>query len=282
MDASILPLFSKEKGFLALPASLRNKAGSASGRHMHRYGIEDEPWFGAVRKALEQRGFRMRLQPRSLIMEKDGRLPRIVGTAREFLEFAERQGAPVDPDAYVGADAYGDGSSGAPFDKPGSAGHARVAHGSSVGVQAASSLPDAASAGTGAVEARLGELRREQERLADERRAALLAAEETRRLEARCAALEGELARLGAAATEAVQQRDLYRMSVASAEARLRALQAELDGPAEERGADKKFNQLRRYLARELHPDLAGEDAAERRLREAIFKRVWSKIEQLQ
>ena len=84
--------FSKKK---SLP-SLLKRTVSASRRSMHRYGVEDEIWFEAARTALERRAFRVRLQPRSIIIEKDGRLPRIVGSAREFLEFAERQGLAVE------------------------------------------------------------------------------------------------------------------------------------------------------------------------------------------
>jgi hypothetical protein len=78
---------------------------------MHRYGIEDESWFEAARTGLERRGFKLRIQPRSIIIDKEARLPRIVGGAREFLEFAERQGLTVDPAAYAAADRYGDSRS---------------------------------------------------------------------------------------------------------------------------------------------------------------------------
>ena len=80
---------------------------------------------------------------------------------------------------------------------------------------------------------------------------------------------------------EAVKSRDLWQMSAASAEDRLRALEAQAEAPGP-RGSDRRFDQLRRFLARELHPDLAGEDAVARGLREALFKRVWAKIETLQ
>ncbi len=133
------------------------------------------------------------------------------------------------------------------------------------------------------MEQRLAELRVEQERLAADRRVADALAREKQQLQDRCTQLEAELTRLAAAAAEAVKQRDLWQMTAAAAEDRLRVLQAELDAPAAAtRGNDRRFEQLRRYLARELHPDLAGEDLRERALREALFKRVWAKIEQLQ
>ncbi len=250
---------------------------------MQRYGIEDETWFEAARTGLERRAFRLRVQPRSIVIEKDGRLPRIVSSAREFLEFAERQGLPVTPAVFLAADGYGDGKSDAPFDTPIPGGVERRAAGDGATGRfgqvpvAESERPD-----TRAVEARLAELRLEQDRISAERRAAAQVVDEKRQLEARCAALEVELARVGALAAETAKQRDLYQLSAIAAEDRLRAMQAALDGPQEERGPDRKFNQLRRFLARELHPDLSGEDAAERTLREVIFKRVWAKIEQLQ
>ena len=247
---------------------------------MHRYGIEDETWFEAARTGLERRAFRLRVQPRSIVIEKDGRLPRIVSSAREFLEFAERQGLQIGGAAYAAADAYGDGKSDRPFETPIPGGAERRAPAS--GGFGRVAVAEAVRPEKTAVEARLAELRLEQDRVSAERLAAKQVLDEKRQLEARCAALEVELARVGALAAETAKQRDLYQLSAVAAEDRLRVMQAALDGPQEERGPDKKFNQLRRFLARELHPDLSGEDAAERALREGIFKRVWAKIEQLQ
>ena len=248
---------------------------------MHRYGIEDETWFEAVRTGLERRGFKLRLQPRSIIIEKDGRLPRIVSSAREFLEFSERQGLQIGSAAFQAADAYGDGKADTPFETPIPGGVERRARPGGGGFGRAD-LAEAIRTDTSAVETRLSELRLEQDRLIAERRAAAQLVDDKRHLEARCAALEVELARVGAVAAETAKQRDLYQLSAMAAEDRLRVMQAALDGPAEERGPDKKFIQLRRFLARELHPDLSGEDAGERALREGLFKRVWAKIEQLQ
>lgn len=253
---------------------------------MHRYGIEDESWFEAARTGLERRGFKLRIQPRSIIIDKDSRLPRIVSSAREFLEFADRQGIAIDPAAYEIADLYGDERSDlsgrysdSPFETPTAdplAGMPMPEHEGDHGV-AELRRPEVS-----AVELRLAELRMEQERLAAERREARLLVSENRQLEQHCAALQAEVVRLTAVASEAVKQRDLWQMSAASAEDRLKILLAETEGPPGLRGSDKKFDQLRRFLARELHPDLAGGDGAERSVREALFKRVWAKIEQLQ
>ena len=224
------------------------------------------------------------------IIDKEARLPRIVGGAREFLEFAERQGLTVDPAAYAAADRYGDSRSdlagrvsASPFETPPAeyATGLRAPVGPGPGV--ASLLAEPRVPQLTAVEQRLAELRVEQERLAADRRAADGLAREKQQLQDRCTQLEAELTRLAAAAAEAVKQRDLWQMTATAAEDRLRLLQAELDAPAAAaRGSDRRFEQLRRYLARELHPDLAGEDLRERTLREALFKRVWAKIEQLQ
>ena len=275
----------------------------------HRYGIEDETWFEAARTGLERRGFKLRLQPRSIVIDKEGRLPRIVGSAREFLEFAERQGLPALPGAMDAADTYGDGKSDtsgraspSPFETPAPA----FAHASaqvapdvfagggglgsggefSAGLFAGGTVAqDRASLNTpqvNAVEARLNEIRLDQDRLAAERRAAQIVLQDKRHLEQQLSALQQEMARLRANLAEAAKQRDMYQMTATAAEEKLRVLQADQDSPGAPRGADKRFDQLRRFLARELHPDLSGEDAAERALRETIFKRVWAKIEQLQ
>lgn len=253
---------------------------------MHRFGIEDESWFEAARTELERRGFKLRIQPRSIIIEKDHRLPRIAACAREFLEFAERQGIDIDSEAFEAADRYGDSRSDLtgryselPFETPSEEAAADYV---SLAPELSGPFAEFGRAEIRAVEQRLEELRLEQERLAAERHAAQALATEKEQLEQHCAMLEAEVTRLSAVAAEAVKQRDLWQMSANSAEDRLRAMQAELEGPSDAKGPDRKFNQLRRFLARELHPDLAGADGPERAVREALFKRVWAKIEQLQ
>ncbi len=250
---------------------------------MRRFGIEDEDWFEAARTGLERRGFTMRIQPRSIIIEKEGRLPRILASARDFLEFSERQGLTIGPASYQAADQYGDEhadlrgrASPSPFERPAELFGEREVDPPCVDSPLSECGPEAR-----VVELRLAELRLEQERLAADRRAAHALAYDKQKLEERCAGLESELQRLTRVADEAVKSRDLWQMSSAAAEDRLRLLQAESEMPGP-RGSDKRFDQLRRFLARELHPDLAGEDCAARSLREALFKRVWAKIETLQ
>jgi chromosome segregation ATPase len=140
-----------------------------------------------------------------------------------------------------------------------------------------------------AVETRLVDLRQEQERQAAERYAVQSLAQEKAELEdrytaleERCHQLEAEQRRLSRMLSETETQRDLYQLSASAAEDRVRDLQLEYETAPMMRGSDKRFDQLRRFLARELHPDLARADTPERAVREALFKRVWAKIEQLQ
>jgi hypothetical protein len=210
---------------------------------MSKFGIEDEAWFQAATTALNQRGFTLRVQPKSIVVEHPTRLPRIFGSARDMLEFAQKQGIQISESAFAVADLYGDGSnppthgrrSPSQFETPpelvGSAAHR--------------------DGGQGELE--------------------------------RWRALEAEVHRLQARVEEAEKQCALWQMSASAAEDRALALQAALEGGGSgPRGADQRFEQLRRFLARALHPDLAGSDQAARAIREEIFKRVWAKIEELQ
>jgi hypothetical protein len=258
---------------------------------MHRYGIEEETWFEAARTGLERRGFKLRIQPRSIVIDKEARLPRIVGSAREFLEFAEKQGMRIDPAAYAAADRYGDSRSdltgrttNSPFDTPPPDYMPAQQRRFETATAADPRRPEVS-----AVESRLAELRQEQERQAIERQVAVQVAQAKAELEARCTTLEDRCAhleeekrRLGRLLAEAEKQRDLYQLSASAAEDRLRDLQMESETVPLVKGGDKRFDQLRRFLARELHPDLARPDTPERAVREALFKRVWAKIEQLQ
>jgi len=264
---------------------------------MHRYGIEEEAWFEAARTGLERRGFRLRIQQRSIVIDKEARLPRIVGSARELLEFAERQGLRIDPAAYAAAERYGDSRSDltgrstlSPFETPPDGYKVAPSR------RFETAVAEVRRPEVSAVETRLVELRQEQERQAAERRQMQILTQEKAELEERraaleercaileerCGALEAEQKRLSRLLLEAEKQRDLYQLSAAAAEDRVRDLQAEYETAPTMRGTDKRFEQLRRFLARELHPDLARADTPERAVREALFKRVWAKIEQLQ
>jgi hypothetical protein len=262
---------------------------------MHRYGIEEEVWFEAARTGLERRGFTLRVQPRSIIIDKEGRLPRIVGSARELLEFADRQGMRIDEAAYALADRYGDSrsdlsgrASASPFETPPEDAVARVVHRFETGKArpppAPAATPPANPPGgeRATVQTIVAENRVLEARCAQlEKQNATLAQRGTA-LEQHCAALEAETQRLARSLAEAEKQRDLYQMTIAAAEEKLRGVQAEYETVPMAKGADKRFDQLRRFLARELHPDLAAAGTMERQVREALFKRIWAKIEQLQ
>lgn len=79
--------------------------------------------------------------------------------------------------------------------------------------------------------------------------------------------------------------RDACRLLIAEREAWKRhALAAEARMLTEE--ADEmdrhRFDELRRVLARELHPDYAPANCADLPLREALFKSIWPKVEQIE
>jgi len=213
---------------------------------MDKFGIEDESWFQGARTSLGQRGFTLRIQPKSIVVEHPSRLPRIFGSARDMLEFAQKQGIQVSEAAFAVADLYGDGTtpplhgrrSPSQFETP----------------------PERAGSNRGGGRAEADYL---------------VEAERWR-------ALEAEVMRLRARAEEAEKQCALWQMSAAAAEDRAVALQTALENGGGGRGPDRRFDALRRFLARELHPDLAGSDLAARALREELFKRVWAKIEELQ
>ena len=79
--------------------------------------------------------------------------------------------------------------------------------------------------------------------------------------------------------------RDTCRLLIAEREAwKRRALAAEARMLTEDADAmdRQRFDALRRVLARELHPDYAPADQADVPLREALFKSIWPKVEQIE
>ena len=95
-----------------------------------------------------------------------------------------------------------------------------------------------------------------------------------------------EAARVLMAERENMQKlSDACRLLIAEREAwKRRALAAEARMLTEE--ADEmdrqRFDALRRVLARELHPDYAPADRGDMSLREALFKSIWPKVEQIE
>jgi hypothetical protein len=63
------------------------------------------------------------------------------------------------------------------------------------------------------------------------------------------------------------------------AEERIVTLEGQRDGAAGR--SDKRFDELRRYLAREFHPDHAKAEGIEKLVRAEIFKQVWPKVEEI-
>lgn len=95
-----------------------------------------------------------------------------------------------------------------------------------------------------------------------------------------------EAARVLLAERDNIQKlRDACRLLIAEREAwKRRALAAEarmLTEEAEEMD-QRRFDALRRVLARELHPDYAPADQGDLSLREALFKSIWPKVEQIE
>ena len=94
-----------------------------------------------------------------------------------------------------------------------------------------------------------------------------------------------EAARVLMAERENMQKlRDACRLLIAERESwKRRALAAEgrmLTEEAEDMDRHR-FDALRRLLARELHPDYAPSDSGDLNLREALFKSIWPKVEQI-
>jgi hypothetical protein len=88
----------------------------------------------------------------------------------------------------------------------------------------------------------------------------------------RVSVLEIEANRLRLRGTEALPQRDWAKARAIAAEAKIA-----------EAGAwkDPRFDEWRRLLAREVHPDHAKADGIEKVVRAEIFKTLWPQIERI-
>lgn len=94
-------------------------------------------------------------------------------------------------------------------------------------------------------------------------------------LQARIAELESTLSRLRERGRLAVAQRDAWEQRAMAAERRLIG-----GGTLIEPG--RKFEQLKRFLAREFHPDNNSGLGFDRVVRTEIFKLIWSKVEEIE
>ncbi|MFC7538654.1 hypothetical protein ACFQU2_03265 [Siccirubricoccus deserti] len=91
------------------------------------------------------------------------------------------------------------------------------------------------------------------------------------------AALEAAVERLQRAVEAARQRAEAAQRRALVAERRVTELESR---PRTLTAGDERLTTLKRLLARELHPDQPG-SPAERSLREALFKRLWPKLEAL-
>jgi hypothetical protein len=91
------------------------------------------------------------------------------------------------------------------------------------------------------------------------------------------AALDAAVERLQRAAEAARQGAEAAQRRALLAERRVAELESR---PRTTLAGDERLTALKRLLARELHPDQPGTQA-ERGLREALFKRLWPKLEAL-
>ena len=99
-----------------------------------------------------------------------------------------------------------------------------------------------------------------------------------------CAGATGEqsdqtlIQRLRERGKEAVRQREGWERRALAAEAHVAQL---ANRGAKTNGTDAKFEELRRYLAREFHPDHVVGDGLEKMFRAEVFKKIWPKIEEI-
>jgi hypothetical protein len=94
-------------------------------------------------------------------------------------------------------------------------------------------------------------------------------------LELRIAELEGMLSHLRQRGLLAVAQRNQWEKRALAAEEKLANADSAQGGP------NKKYEHLRRFLAKEFHPDHTSSSGIEKLVRTEIFKMVWAKVEEL-
>jgi hypothetical protein len=94
-------------------------------------------------------------------------------------------------------------------------------------------------------------------------------------------AIESRVERLIALTLRAAQKRDAWERRALAAETQLTAVTTTLN---DVRGAvvtDRKFDALRRFLAREFHPDYSTGDGVNKTIKAEIFKRIWPVVEEI-
>jgi hypothetical protein len=88
-------------------------------------------------------------------------------------------------------------------------------------------------------------------------------------------ALQARVKRLQNAGKTVITQREEWRTRALAAEDRLETERRQPMNP------DKRFDALRRLIAKELHPDFCGGGAIEKLIRSECFKRLWPEIERI-
>jgi hypothetical protein len=88
--------------------------------------------------------------------------------------------------------------------------------------------------------------------------------------------LEAQVNRLRASGRKIIDQREEWKRRALSAEAKL----GEANNGQNGGGADR-YSALKRYLAKQYHPDRAPGQGIERMARSEIFKEIWGEIERL-
>jgi hypothetical protein len=91
-----------------------------------------------------------------------------------------------------------------------------------------------------------------------------------------------EIERLRVLSTRSEQQRESWKVRALMAEAQLRKATAETDNNGGRQNVtDVRYASLKRYLAKQFHPDYAPGRGIEKIVRNEIFKEIWNEIDRL-
>lgn len=94
-------------------------------------------------------------------------------------------------------------------------------------------------------------------------------------LERECRELQARVKRLQNAGKTVITQREEWQTRALAAEDRLKTERRRPMNP------DKRFDALRRLIAKELHPDFSTDGDLDKLLRAEYFKKLWPEIERL-
>jgi phage/plasmid-associated DNA primase len=90
-----------------------------------------------------------------------------------------------------------------------------------------------------------------------------------------------KIERLRALMTKIHQQRESWKVRALMAEAQLLETTTRTSNNGNPHGSEVRYLSLKRYLAKQFHPDHAPGDGVEKAVRNEIFKEIWSEIERL-